>query len=198
MADAAQAVVGMSFSPKTLVPVSVGRTTVNLYLIINTTLLVHKCAHAFQINKTALLLQALDLRVMLDALGAQLNLSASIKGMIKEWLRFFQDSWFNFSLLQSPSFHNNAGGQVNNTTMVANPVILLPLQDGPVNDCCKAIKFMRVQLNLNYAVLANVDPPGPTVLQATYYIKLPLTLRALVNGNGVQYSITTFIGPSDL
>jgi hypothetical protein len=27
---------------------------------------------------------------------------------------------------------------------------------------------------------------------------LPLTLQGLVNGNGGQYSITTFIGPSDL
>jgi hypothetical protein len=57
---------------------------------------------------------------------------------------------------------------------------------------------VRVQLNLNYATLANVNPPGPTVLRATYYIKLPLTLCALVNGNGMQYSITTFIGPGDL
>jgi hypothetical protein len=118
--------------------------------------------------------------------------------MIKEWLQFFQDSWFNFSLLQILSFHNNAGGQVNNTTTVTNPAILLPLQDGPVNDCCKAIKFMQVQLNLNYAAFASVNPPGPMVLRATYYIKLPLTLHALVNGNGVQYSITTLIGPSDL
>jgi hypothetical protein len=55
-----------------------------------------------------------------------------------------------------------------------------------------------VQLNLNYAVLANVNPPGPMVLRATYYVKLPLTLCALVNGNGVQYSITTFINLSDL
>jgi hypothetical protein len=66
--------------------------TVNFYPIINTTLLVHERAHTFQINKTALSLQALDLRVMLDALGAQLNLSASVEGMIKEWLWFFQDS----------------------------------------------------------------------------------------------------------
>ncbi len=161
-------------------------------------MLVHKHAHAFQINKTALLLQALELHVMLDALGAQLNLSASIEGMIEEWLWFFQDSWFDFSLLQILSFLNDAGGQVNNTTMAADPAILLPLQDGPVIDCCKAIKFVRVQLNLNYAMLANVNPPGPTVLRVTYYIKLPLTLRALVNGNGMQYSITTFIGPSDL
>jgi hypothetical protein len=55
-------------------------------------MLVQECMHALQINKTALLLQALNLHVMLDALGAQLNLSASIEGMIKEWLWFFQDS----------------------------------------------------------------------------------------------------------
>jgi hypothetical protein len=55
-----------------------------------------------------------------------------------------------------------------------------------------------VQLNLNYAALANVNPPSPTVLQGTYYIELPLTLRALVNVGGGQYSITTFDGLSDL
>jgi hypothetical protein len=126
------------------------------------------------------------------------SVRASVKGMNEEWLRFFQDSWFDFSLLQILSFHNDAGGQVNNTTMAANPAILLPLQDGPIIDCCKAIKFMRVQLNSNYAALANVNPPGPTVLRATYYIKLPLHLHALVNGNGMQYSITMFIGPGDL
>jgi hypothetical protein len=198
MTDAAQAVMGTSFAPKTLVPVSVGHTTMNLYPVIDTTMLVHERAHAFQINKTALSSQALNLRVMLDALGAQLNLSVSVKGMIEEWLWFFQDSWFDFSLLQILSFHNNAGGQVNDTTMVANPAILLPLQDGPINDCRKAIKFVQVQLNLNYTALANVNPLGPTVIRATYYTELPLTLRALMNGNGVQYSITTFIGPSDL
>ncbi len=55
-----------------------------------------------------------------------------------------------------------------------------------------------MQLNLNYAALANVNLPGPMVLRATYYIKLPLTLRALVNGGGGQYSITMFVSPSDL
>ena len=100
--------------------------------------------------------------------------------------------------MQILSFHNNAGGQVNNTMMAADLAILLPLQDGPIADCRKHIKFVQVQLNLNYAALANVNPPRPTVLRATYYIELPLTLRALVNGGGVQYSITTFIGPSDL
>ena len=64
MSDAAQAVVGMSFAPKTLIPVSVGRTTVNLYPVVNTTMLVHERAHAFQINKTALSSQALELSII--------------------------------------------------------------------------------------------------------------------------------------
>ena len=129
MTDAAQAVAGTSFAPKTLVPVSVGRTTVNLYPVVDTTMQVHERAHAFQINKTALASQAIELRVMLDALGAQLNLSASVEGMIEEWLRLFQDSWFDFSLLQILSFHNDAGGQVNDTTTAADPAILLPLKE---------------------------------------------------------------------
>ena len=198
MTDATQAVVGTSFAPKTLVPVSVGRTTVNLYPVVDTTMQVHERAHAFQINKTALSLQAIELRVMLDALGAQLNLSASVEGMIEEWLRFFQDSWFDFSLLQILSFHNNAGGQVNDTTTATDRAILLPLQEWPIADCRKPIKFVQVQLNLNYAVLANVNPPSPAVLRATYYIELLLTLCALTNGGGGQYSITTFVSPSDL
>jgi hypothetical protein len=142
MTDAAQAVVGTSFAAKTLVPILFGHTTMNLYPVVDTTMLVHERAHAFQINKTALLSQALNLRVMLDTLGAQLNLSASVKGMIEEWLWFFQDSWFDFSLLQILSFHNDAGGQVNNTTTVTDPAILLPLQDKPINDCHKATKFV--------------------------------------------------------
>jgi hypothetical protein len=48
--------------------------------------------------------------------------------------------------------------------MATNPAILLPLQDGPIIDCRKAIKFVGVQLNLNYATLANVNLPSPTVL----------------------------------
>ncbi len=75
--------------------VSVSRTTVNLYPIVNHMMMIHELAHAFQINNTALSLQALDLRVMLDPLGQQLNLSLSVEGMIEEWLHYFQDSWID-------------------------------------------------------------------------------------------------------
>ena len=68
----------------------VGRFTINLYPIVDRTMSVQERAHAFQINKTALLFLALDLHVMLDALGAQLDLSASVEGMIEEWLGCFR------------------------------------------------------------------------------------------------------------
>jgi hypothetical protein len=194
----AHAVASTLFALRELVPVSGGRTTVNLYPIIVHTMMVHKRAHAFQINKTAFTLQALDLRILLNALGAQLNLSASVKGMIEEWLWFFQDSWFDFQRLQILSLHNDAGGQVNNTTTAAKPVILLPVIYGALNMCCKAIKFVRVQLNLDYCGLANSNLPGPTILCAMYYNKLPQTLRVLVSVSGGNYTLLKFDGPADL
>jgi hypothetical protein len=135
---------------------------------------------------------------MLDALGAQLNLSVSVEGMIVEWLWFFQDSWFNFRLLHILSFHNNAGGQVNDTTTDADPAVLLPVQNGTLDECRKAIKFVCVQVTLNYRQLVNVNPPGPTVLKATYCIKLLLSLHGLTNGKNQHYSLLTFSGPNDL
>ena len=196
--DTTPTTIGTPFAPQVLVPVLIGCMTVNLYPIVNHTMVVHKRAHTFQINKTALASQALNLRIMLDELGVHLNLSASVKGMIEEWLQFFQDSWFTFQLLQILSFHNKTGGQVNNTTTPTNPAVLLLVQDGPLDQCHKAIKFVRVQLNLDYRQLTNVNPPGPTVLQATYYIKLPQTLHGLVNGNGGNYNLLTFDGPDNL
>ena len=62
---------------------------VNLYPIIDQSMATHEQAHAFHINKTALLLQNIDLRVQLDALGHQLNLSAKVEGVITDWLRYF-------------------------------------------------------------------------------------------------------------
>ncbi len=68
------------FVLRALVPVTVGRSTINLYPVINGNMATHKQAHAFHINKTALSSQNIDLRIQLDALGHQLNLSATVEG----------------------------------------------------------------------------------------------------------------------
>ena len=87
------------FAPRALVPVNIGRGTVNLYPVIDQTMATHERARAFHINKTALSSQNIDLRVQLDALGHQLNLSATVDGVINDWLRYFYDRWCDFTLL---------------------------------------------------------------------------------------------------
>jgi hypothetical protein len=161
-------------------------------------MMVHKRVYAFQINKTALSSQALNLHLMLDALGQQLNLNASVEGMIKEWLWYFQDSWVDFHHLQLLSFHIDAGKEVNDTYSAADPTILLPLINGALNMCRKAIKLVRVQLTLDFTPLVNFVLPGPTVLRSTFYIELPQTSVGLVNDSRVNYTLLTFNRPADL
>ena len=38
----------------------------------------------------------------------------------------------------------------------------------------------------------------PPILQATYYFDLPQSPKALINGNGVTYALTTYIGLDNL
>ncbi len=64
--------------------------------------------------------------------------------------------------------------------------------------CYKVIKFVRVQLTLDFTPLVNAVPPGPTVLRSTFYIKLPQTFVGLVNNSRVNYTLLTFHGPADL
>ena len=80
--------------------------------------------------------------MMLDTLGAQLNLIAIVDGILGDWTRHFQWAWYNFANLTILSFHNNAGTQVNNTTAV-DSAVFLPVIDGPANACRKQnIRFV--------------------------------------------------------
>ncbi len=127
---------GTPFAPHALVPVAVGRTTVNLYAIIDPGMHVEKRAHAFQINKTALASTPVDLRVRLDVLCQQLNLAATVDSVRDNWLCFFHDSWCDFSRLAILSFHNDAGDQINDTTTATDTAILLPVVNGILINCC--------------------------------------------------------------
>ena len=70
----------VTFAPRELVPVPVGKHQARLYPTIDSTMPVHERAHAFHINLTAIKNVPGDLSVQLDAFGAQLNASASVKG----------------------------------------------------------------------------------------------------------------------
>ncbi len=138
-------------------PVAVGRTSVNLYAIIDPGMHVKERAHAFQINKIALpgplASTPVNLRVQLDALGQQLNLAATVDGVRDDWLRFFHDSWCDFSRLAILSFHNDVGDQINDTMTAANKAILLPVIDGNlVNFVDPSSSFSGCRLPLTFAL----------------------------------------------
>jgi hypothetical protein len=178
--------------------VTVGCSTINLYPIIDGNMATHEQAHAFHINKTALLLQYIDLRVQLNALGHQLNLSATVEGVINDWLRYFYNRWYNFQALQILSFHNTRGNKVNNRTTVADSSILLPVNNGALNTCRKNVKFVRVQLSANFVDLVTIANPGPTMLRIEYFIELPQTTHQMTNGAGNAYTLTMFHNVGDL
>ena len=191
---------GTPFAPQALVPVHVGHTTVNLCAIIDPGMHVEERAHAFQINKTALASMPVDLRVQLDALGQQLNLAATVDSIRDDWLRFFHDSWSDFSRpLTILSFRDEAEVAIINTTTVADTAILLPIVNCAIANCRRpSIKFVRVQSTLDFGSLVSVIPPVLTTLRMEYYVELPQKSHAMTNGNNVPYNLVTYHGPDVL
>ncbi len=53
-------------------------------------------------------------------------------------------------------------------------------------------------MNLDFASLVTLDPPGVTVLQVEFYIELPQGSRDMTNGHGSPYRLTTYLGPDDI
>jgi len=201
MSDAAiTPVSGGQFTPRTLVAVRVSSYTVNLYPVVNETMEVHERAHAYHVNKAALAAQTIPIQLQLDALGNQLNLAATMDGVLQEWTRYFQDHWAGFRHLKVLSFHDTKGDMMSNTTNATDPARLLPVQDGNVADCCKqGVKFVRVQLRLDLSSLAIASVATHSfILLEEYYIELPQTTKAMNTGTSRAYNLTTWQGHENL
>jgi hypothetical protein len=166
---AAAAKAGNSFVPCPLKSVTIGKATVKLYPIITSAMKPLEGAHAFQVNKTALAVPGIDRRAMLDTLVTQISLNATVDSTVGNWYCHFDRNRCNFAHLSFLLFHNNAGAQVVESVTAADPSILLPVQDGAMADCRRAnIKFVCIQLNLDFATLVTLRPPGNTTLTSSY------------------------------
>ena len=117
---------------------------------------------------TALLSQNIDLWVQLVALWHQLNLSATVEGVINDWLRYFYDRWCDFQAVQILSFHNFKGDKVTGLTDAVDPTKLLPVVDGALPTCRKNVKFIRVQLSMNFVNLVTAVNPHHKPAQGWY------------------------------
>jgi hypothetical protein len=130
---------------------------------------------------------------MLDTLGAQLSLSATVDGTLGNWDSRFISNWCNFAHLSILLYHNDAGAQVVDTVTAADSAVLLPVQDGAVDKCRWAnIKFARVQLNLDFSALVTLWPPSNTILCAKYYIELPKDSCNMTIASCLQSSILSY------
>jgi hypothetical protein len=96
------------------------------------------------------------------------------------------------------SFHNFKGDEVTDSTDAADPTKLLPVVNGAYPTCRKNVKFVRVQISVNFVDLVTAVNPGPTTLRIEYFIELPQTTRQMMNGVGTAYNLTTFHGTSEL
>ena len=84
--------------------------------------------------------------------------------VVNDWLQYIQDSWYGFNRLLILSFHSINEDIVVDTTTATNQTILLPVIDGNIAACRKQdIKFVCVQLSLDFVVLMNVNA-GPMTL----------------------------------
>jgi hypothetical protein len=120
----------MGFTPLDLVDITIGRVTAKVYPKITPTMQIFDHAHAWQINKTALYNLPADFKLIIDAFGAQLNATSTVKGIMSGWKRFFSDHWYNFNHLMIMSFHNLEGRVINDTTTVATPRSSCPCRMG--------------------------------------------------------------------
>ncbi len=82
----------MGFTPLDLVDVHVGQTTVKLYLKISPSMQIWERTHAYQINKTALMNLSTNLKLIINAFGAQLNASLTMEGIISDFKRHFSNN----------------------------------------------------------------------------------------------------------
>jgi hypothetical protein len=193
-------VAAMGFVPLDLVNVHVGRTTVKLYPKVGPAMQIWERAHAYQINKTALTNLPTDLKLIIDAFGAQLNASSTTEGIISDFKRHFSGNWMNFQNLTILSFHDSAGAIINDTTSATDPQVLLPVQNGNLAVCrSQGVRFARVQCVLDFApLIAAVPYPTSTILRVSYYLELPQESRAMTNGTGAAYNLVSFLGTDDL
>ncbi len=149
----------MGFAPLDLVNVPVGCMTVKLYPKISPTMPVHKRAHAFQVNKAALKDLPTDLRLVIDAFGTQLYASSTVKGILSDWRRYFNERWMDFTNLTILSFQNLQGNRIDDTTTAGNPRVLLPIQNGPLNASqSQGVWFVCVQCTLDFGALVTAHP----------------------------------------
>ena len=155
----------MSFIPRDLVTITVGRHSASCYPKVEAKMPVHERAFAYQVAKSALESLPVDIRLIIEAMATQLNCNATADGLMYDWKSVLDEGWYNPALLQILSFHNSAGGEILDTTTITDASVLLLVVDGARANCHKSdVRFVRVQITLEHGVLRR-GPHRPKIYQ---------------------------------
>jgi len=186
-----------SFTPKALVPIKVVGQHVHLYPIIDETMEVHERAYAHHVNKTNLSLLDTSPRQVMTAFGHQIGQSTAIEGEMTDFLRRFSDQWSDLQRLTVVSIHDSVGEVIGDTSVAGTIATLLPIQNGAITACRRAdIRFLYVRSNIDFS--DKIDNVALARYETEYFIELPQTTHAMLNGANNPYTLTTFGGPDDL
>ncbi len=131
-------IAAITFVPKEEVSVPVGKTHATLYPKLDSSMPIWERAHAYHVNKTAIMNLNVGVQLQLDTLGSQLNMSSVIDGCKADWLDYYQEHWMDFQHnLTILSFHDSAGRVIpsQNCSTAADPLVLKPIQDGNLDQC---------------------------------------------------------------
>ncbi len=164
----------MAFVPCNLVTIQVSRLSANVYPKVEPNMPTFERVHTFQVIKSMLKPLPVNTRLILDAIGLQLNCSAILEGLMFDRCNMFDIRWHDFVNLAILLFHDAAGAIIPNTTIVGNLTILLPVLDGPVATCRnEGIRFVRVTCTVDFASLILTPKHGTLILRIRFYINLP-------------------------
>jgi hypothetical protein len=188
----------MLFVPKDLLTILVRRLLASFYPKVEPSKPVFEHAHAFQVAKSTLEALSIDTRLILEVMGAQLNCSTIVNGLMHNWRGLFDSAWLDFKNLTIILFHDLAGAGINSTTVANNPALLLSVQNRAVNLYhLQDIRFVRVTCNIDFTGLVTMPIYRPTTLHVCFYLELTQTTVAMLNGT-MAYNITTWHGAANL
>jgi len=86
----------MAFVPRNLVSIRVGRLYASVYPNVEPTMPIHERAHAFQVIKSALESLPVDTRLILEAIGTQLNCNSQVDGSMFDFSKHVRRSVVRF------------------------------------------------------------------------------------------------------
>jgi hypothetical protein len=105
----------------------------------------------------------------------------------------------DFCNLSIVTFHDSGSAEIKTTTTASNAAILLPIQDGAKALCLqKDSPFVCMMCNANFSRLITIPNYRPTVLCVGFYLELPQTTVAVLDGHNIANNLTNLHGVANL